>query len=462
MNIINVPTSTYAMPNVNINSGKGTEFKSDFQHNKKSAEEVSKQFWKPWTDTLTNPQKEALENINKPTDSKDINSVLDIYGENTNLLPVDFPEENNEVKENINNIDEALTSSLTKIPQTTVVYLTIAGEDFNDTNYRPSNNSKKIDRDKVKSLSSNFKYGISEKYMKVSLSENKNDDSGEFKWRIEVPKGTNMGYLNPDSLILQRGIGLDQINLSVIEQNGKEYIRVNAKLVSKQKINQQIIVEKSKLNNSWNKTFGMPAETEFIDFRLNNQNASLVVLQANSLLNELRVNVPNRILKRVFEFMREKDGKIIFTDSNMVGIKEGINPLSQTSKTLQENFFAKGLYNRENRTIIFKGASTSINGLKGMQCDDFIHEFAHALDYYVGKMIFSKPNVTLSDSLGFQDVFNAEKNKLTEYAKINHHEFWAEACVQYFSNKPEIREKFKVDASETFNFIDEIIQELKK
>ncbi|WP_423748571.1 anthrax toxin lethal factor-related metalloendopeptidase, partial [Bacillus cereus] len=54
------------------------------------------------------------------------------------------------------------------------------------------------------------------------------------------------------------------------------------------------------------------------------------------------------------------------------------------------------------------------------------HEFGHVLDRFAGQKLLSM-NTGLSQNEQFLNIFKLENDKLTDYAKKNSSEFWAEA-----------------------------------
>ncbi|OJD84194.1 hypothetical protein A9486_23950 [Bacillus anthracis] len=86
----------------------------------------------------------------------------------------------------------------------------------------------------------------------MNLTETHEKNSGLLKWRIKLPKGTSVGHINKNQLILDRNIGLKIFNSRVVRKEGKECIRIEATLIPKERVDKIIEINEIKLNNDFN------------------------------------------------------------------------------------------------------------------------------------------------------------------------------------------------------------------
>ncbi|MGG1148180.1 ADP-ribosyltransferase [Bacillus wiedmannii] len=444
-------------------------FKADFAHDKIGAERWAKEHFNRWKNDLSSGQVKLFDELKTPAkpDEYHINRELKATGGDINRRAIDEEgqtiekEKTERYKREIDTIDKALRNTAGKTSNKMYVYKDMKLEDLNqtkETELVDSINPNIIDIEKLKDFKNNFNYGISSDYLIVNLSERQGGNNGILKWRIELPAGTHAGHLDEDRLVLQRNQGLEISGVTVINQKGKEYIRINAKLVTRDKINEKIQRTQSDLNKSWNEALGLPESTEFIKFELNDRYASSVIEGARAMLHEMGSNVPNNVIKNAVHYMLEKNGGFIFTDNGLGNLPESYHPADPTKQILDYYNNSKGSYNPENGTLILNGIIKSINGDVGMSSGPFIHEFGHVVDNLAAKHIGSK--AFISESAEFEKIFQKEMHNLTPYAKSNEQAFFAEAFRMRFSNDFKEREKLETDAPETSGFINDNINKI--
>nr|AQM56943.1 Vip2Ac-like protein 1 [Bacillus thuringiensis] len=444
-------------------------FKPDFAHDKIGAEKWAMEYYKKWTNSLSSTHIKSIEELKSPAKpgEYDINRELKATGGDINRRPIDQEgqtkeqEKTDRYKKDIDTIDKALSNKEGKTTNKMYVYKDMKLSDLNtikDNDLIDSMHPNRIDAEKFKDFKNNFNYGLSSDYLIVNLSEREGGDNGILKWRIELPAGTNTGHLDEDRLVLQRNTGLEINNVTIINQKGKEYIRINAKLVAKGKIDVKVKTAEADLNKSWNEILNLPEGTEFIRFEVNDRYASSVTEGAQFMLHELANNVPNNIIKNVVEYMVEKKGGFIFTDNGLGNLPESYYPEDPTKPLLDYHNDSKGIYNSENGILILNGILKSINGDAGMSSGPLKHEFGHALDNFAAKHIGSNANI--SDDPKFTNIYFKEFHQLTPYAKSNEQEFFAEAFRMMFSTDPKEREQVETKAPETFKFISNQINQI--
>lgn len=442
-------------------------FKTDFEHDKVGAEKWAKEYYKKWNDSLPKEQVDSLKELKDPSsEDYNINITLKFLGGDINNRPIDGKEITERYKKDIEAIDKALNNRAGKTSDKMYVYKDMEIYDFNKMfpeGIVDSSNSNKIDMNKLKDFKKNLSYGISSDYLIVKLAERTGGEEGTLKWRIEIPSGTKTGHLGEDQLVFERNTGLEITNIKVINQQGKEYVRIDAKLVAKDKIDARIKETEVSLNKSWNELFGLPPSTQFIQLRASDRFASSVMEGVRSQINEMVSNVPNHLVRRIVDYMVEKNGKFIFTDNLIRNIPEAYFPQEPTKETLNKYMNeVKGIFNNHNRDLIVRGYSEGSGVIHADNVETLTHEFGHAFDYYLSHLFqLDQQGRAISDYKKFQDIFAKEGNNLTEYGKTSSAEYFAETFMMMHSNNPEIRAEVKQKAPETFKYITDLIEGLK-
>lgn len=444
------------------------EKEQDVKENIKQEQDVKKwaeRYYKKWMGSLSSKQKESLNELKNPASEEyNINLLLKYTDGDVNRRPLDVSiESTKRYKEDIEAIDHALSNPAGKTANKIDVYTDMDVFDLNNMDEKElidPMNPNKIDREKLRIFKTNFTYGLSNNYLIVDLHEKQDGNTSILKWHIELPAGTNTGYLGNNQLVLQRNTGLEIGEIQVIDQHGKEYIRINAKLVNKDVIDTKIQMAQSKLNQSWNSLLKLPVNTEFFKFEVNNRYASSITEGALPTIHEMMSNIPNNLVQKVTNFMLEKNGKFILTDKFIRNTPEAYYPRKPISDVLDRYDGIKGIFNEQNRTLIMSAPSTSIEGDHGMSVRTLTHEFGHAVDYYIASIIGMKERMACSDHPLFKGIFQKEGNNLTEYGKTNAQEFFADTFMMIYSNNPNERTEVLQKAPETFKFINNLIQEI--
>lgn len=458
-----------------LRAGSSELFKPDFARDKVGAEKWAKEHYKKWGNLLKNSDEKVINELKEPADSKiyDINETLKKTGGDIYRLPNMKDEEKEIIKkyeDDLKRIDRVLRLEEGKLVNKTYIYKDMKLPTFNEVpekDFKDPFNPNKLDMIKVQKLKNYFEYGIFSDYLIGNLSEREGGDSGLLKWRIELPAGTNSGYLGEDQLFLKMNTAVEIKDVKVINQKGKEYIRIEAKIVPLGDIDAKVYREELKLQESWNSRLNIDSTKKFIQLQLDGRFASSITGGVDHLIQVLWNQVPQNLVQKVTNSMSEVGGKIVFTDTSLSYMQDAIFPQFQTANNVDFFKDIKGVYNPFNRTMVYDGVSGTGNedaeGKKkdvyGMDVETFIHEFGHAVDYFYGDGNRHNPKAA-SDTGKFQEIFKKEGNNLTEYGNNDSGEFFAEAFRMMFSSDSRDKEKVETKAPETFKFINKLIQEV--
>ncbi len=288
--------------------------------------------------------------------------------------------------------------------------------------------------------------------MIVDINERPALDNERLKWRIQLSPDTRAGYLENGKLILQRNIGLEIKDVQIIKQSEKEYIRIDAKVVPKSKIDTKIQEAQLNINQEWNKALGLPKYTKLITFNVHNRYASNIVESAYLILNEWKNNIQSDLIKKVTNYLVDGNGRFVFTDITLPNIAEQYTHQDE----IYEQVHSKGLYVPESRSILLHGPSKGVE-LRN-DSEGFIHEFGHAVDDYAGYLLDKNQSDLVTNSKKFIDIFKEEGSNLTSYGRTNEAEFFAEAFRLMHSTDHAERLKVQKNAPKTFQFINDQIK----
>ncbi|AAM26117.1 anthrax toxin lethal factor [Bacillus anthracis] len=404
---------------------------------------------------LSEKEKEFLKKLKLDIQPYDINQRL----QDTGGL-IDSPSINLDVrkqyKRDIQNIDALLHQSI----GSTLYNKIYLYENMNINNLTAtlgadlvdSTDNTKINRGIFNEFKKNFKYSISSNYMIVDINERPALDNERLKWRIQLSPDTRAGYLENGKLILQRNIGLEIKDVQIIKQSEKEYIRIDAKVVPKSKIDTKIQEAQLNINQEWNKALGLPKYTKLITFNVHNRYASNIVESAYLILNEWKNNIQSDLIKKVTNYLVDGNGRFVFTDITLPNIAEQYTHQDE----IYEQVHSKGLYVPESRSILLHGPSKGVE-LRN-DSEGFIHEFGHAVDDYAGYLLDKNQSDLVTNSKKFIDIFKEEGSNLTSYGRTNEAEFFAEAFRLMHSTDHAERLKVQKNAPKTFQFINDQIK----
>lgn len=434
----------------------------DFKNDKEEAEKWAETAYSKWKKDLKKEEVKSLEVLKNPIDDEeevyDINGTLKLFGGDVTKRPIGGEEKTERYLKDLKNIEEALQRKEGKLKNALYVYKNDSLSNFaniDDSLFQNSDGT--LNKEKVKELKDNITSGINNEFLICDISDTPNKKNELIKWKIEVPKGTASGHLSENNLVLDRNLGIEVKNVRIVIQKGKEHIQIDSKVVPGEKIEQRNRELSKQLNMEIVDLLNLPTNTNFLDLRFLGLSGSVVSGQSRELLQNLASQVDNRGLGKVIKFMTEKNGKLIILDSNLVSAKESLGLLDATEENLREIYTAGGAYRKETRTIIINATNSFKNGAK-LDTGDLIHEFGHGMDYYVGDLLAPGKMKTISDSQGFNRIYNKEKDNLTQYGKKNTHEFFAEAYRLMHSKNVKDREFVKDNAPETYEFIQQVIE----
>ncbi|NBJ47155.1 hypothetical protein C6N01_13155 [Enterococcus faecalis] len=312
-----------------------------------------------------------------------------------------------------------------------------------------------IDRESFLQLKSDLDYGSYSSYLVTNIAEETGGDN-RIKLRIFVPKGTPSAYDGNNRIIFDKNSRLEFRDLTIITQNGKEYIRINASLVEKSKIDNKIAKEKDQVNREFNLRTGIFGTRESIEFVFDGMASSISI---NEIGKELKIALDvmhPQLARAIFHYTHtENGGKVIFTDLPIWALSTSLKiPIENNQDS------ASGLYDRKSGNIYirmpFSLNKHTLNPDSDPAHNTIIHEVGHAFDTYYGSIV-GNTNGWISNSSIFQKIYDEEFDKLTVYGRENSFEFFAEAFRLYHVSPDELKK-----APKTYEYINELINNIIK
>ncbi|OPA21270.1 hypothetical protein BHL53_27020 [Bacillus cereus] len=415
---------------------------SDFGYDKDSAKEWAKSHKERLNNDLTPNEKNAVQILDIPREINghiyDINKVLKDTGGNVSRLPI--ADEKGEIDETLlDRIDKyrtldkelgnAFKKTSTKIPNRMTVYNHIDPEDLGISYKEVWDGNYNINSSKAEELIENiYEYGLDSSYMSVSASYNRNTEN-LILLKLDLPKGTSVipvGDGNSDTLHLSKDLGfMITKEMSVIVLNGRDILSIDATYISKEEIENEVSpIMKSMentVNNLWNATLDIPANTNIFEFRFAGTFTSGKINWAQKAIEDCVLNktsslsVKKDILLDITNYILENEGKIIFTDISLGYCPEMQLILEDKLNEEGINYFnsATGLTNVNDRYI-------AINNSKPVDYSrtrkTLVHEMGHIRDRQLGERIYGE-KIMLSSKNDNKNGFLHDLVK-TEYDKL--------------------------------------------
>ncbi|MCM3222911.1 hypothetical protein M3644_24415 [Bacillus cereus] len=424
----------------------------DFEGKKEDAEKWGQEQYLDWQHNKLN--KDELKLIKKYSNDFRLSKQIDILLEKTRGKITDIDYYFGE----INLLDKALQKEKTN--HKLYVYQRVDEEHFGyDKNFLKSGMEINHNNFEI------FKEGLVDNhailnmhgYMETSLhGETSNlSQAPPIYIRIEVPEGVSSGYIGgvqenkgENNFLLERGQAIQILDASIINQKGREFIKLEAKLIPKEKLKQVIEQYNEELNNelALNKEY-----PDLIHMDLTGRWITDYYIQTKDVVQSIK-NINHNLLLTLQKFAADiPDGTphLIIAD-----YKPTEHEAFEHMKGNPEDDNALGLHKTDggHNTIV-----SLLNNIIQEQDEHLttLHELGHAVDDLIFKQI-SKGDV-------FNMIYQKEKDFFPNdggagsHAKSDVEEFFAE-CFGYYYLNNDSREKLKNGAPTTYNFFEKGLQ----
>ncbi|MGU3443841.1 hypothetical protein ACLBXI_29305 [Bacillus cereus] len=348
--------------------------KSEFKEftDKRQAVEFLQQEFKDFSNTLTIEQKGVLRDVKDPTSTKltEVNKELEMYRGNQTLM-------SEQTKRFSRLIDSSLNNATLK--ENLYVHVPLTSEEIGISNLYLPNHT--IDTTKVKQLLKDFNYGILNKFLTVTLTKQNTSVEKPVVLKLGISKGTNVGYLDEERLLVSRDHGIEITKSGMSKDNTS--IELEGVLVPKEEINQKIKQAENNLNEAYKDLAA--TEKPLLSFEINGFYASSVVSRAKELFLALTQNIKSSIISSCVKKMDDTNrGAFLFTDK----------VLKNYYNKADESFLAfyspteKRLYIEVNQMYhLSSGRLDPLTMTGGQDIDSIIHEFGHAVDHLLLNLV---------------------------------------------------------------------------
>ncbi|MGH0590563.1 ADP-ribosyltransferase [Bacillus mycoides] len=416
----------------------------DFERDKEKAREWAEKRYSGWQKDL---DKNEREEISRYGNNIDVANEINMHLEDTRGEVL----EDSKFKKSIEEIDKALKNEKTDQPM--YVYHRV-NENFFGLEVGSLRSGVEINLEKFTEFKKDFVEPQSilkeNGYINASLHGESPNLSKEpsIYIKLKVPQGVHGGYIGnflakeeANDFLIERGQGIQISNASIINQKGREFIKLEAELITDEKLKNEL----EKYNKELNDELGLNlvhldlTERFFSSNYKTAQEAVKAIKGINTDFLEEAIDVLNidyekeylldlvddKITKyESFKFLAGKDSNQLDPDGNPIKYDD-INGLH--------------LSLRDHATIVnFKKSPEPIL--------DTLHELGHALD----DLIF----FTISEKQEFTQIHQEEQPSFLPdpYFK-SRKEYFAECFAYYYSPDSNLKNKLKVEAEQSYNFI---------
>ena len=433
--VFNTEIPTYASSEMGAISSE-QDFKPNFRNtDKEEAKIYSKNRYEKWSENFSLKERKIVESFKKPSHT---NELLRKYRGNINQMKLMASRDSTDPKlaHAVSEIDEM--NRLIKNPENLTlekqtVYTRFSATDFG---YESNSDLEKglldLDLKHVNEFKRGFQYGKFPDLRVGSLTEETDGLLTSFfsKERIlvelTVPKGIYMGHLGNGQVIFPSGYAMKLVdsNISVITQNGKKILKMKAKVVKKEEIDDEILHQQHVINKVVAISLRAKGISEkdiakindLITFNFTGLNASLAIKNSQKAILDLVNNdyMPSNLIKDCF-LKLQKDIGFLFVETPIQMREELLGSTIIPNDVSEGPFIRINATPQSNLSAFDEHLSTS---------GTVLHEFGHL----IAKKIL---NDVAKDDI-FKRLYEEEKNNMTKintyngYAKTNPDEFFAE------------------------------------
>ncbi|SPT76334.1 MULTISPECIES: ADP-ribosyltransferase [Bacillus cereus group] len=322
-----------------------------------------------------------------------------------------------QIQHDFNLLKNIVENHAVKIPQSMYVYKELTAHEVGLTKQILQEQTHQIDKEQYTAFQKEFQYGISRSFMLTNLSPLHQDHAdAPLILKLEIPRGTPLTYVTENTMMLPQDQGIEIVKKTVItDQQGKEKIQLEGKIVSKQEIVQKIKNVETALNTQFKQLIN--SNHALVTFEIDGFYASSMLSRSETMIKEVTQNIPNALLIHCLTQMNP-NGALFFTDKPLDNYIEHVD----NSRS--------GLYDPATQRIYLQVNNLSHIEEKGQDLSTILSTFGYAIDY------LGKEHVTLSQTAEFKAIYEAEKDNLKS---ANAQEFFTHAVRDMFANDMQLR-----------------------
>ncbi|MEJ9209685.1 anthrax toxin lethal factor-related metalloendopeptidase, partial [Paenibacillus larvae] len=339
-----------------------------------------------------------------------------------------------QLKKQIKQMDIMIKQPVNQLKERQIIYTHFDPTDLgysDELQMLVGNRDNRLDPGKIKTVLTEYKYGNLTDLKTGNLTLSGGETGQHYVAELELPKGTYLGHFGDGQTVLPTDYAIEiSHNVfnkpKIIVENGKQVIKVKARLIKKEEIEHKVKETEAALNKMLNK------DTDFVRLDIGGGFESYTIDHAKKAINALIKQLPSKLLTDAVD---ELDS-VVFQD---VKISEH-NPRGLFS------VLDNKVYLRMNHEIFIQHLDQSTVPSTGL-----IHEMGHVVDV-----------VLLNDtskSARFNAIYEEEKNNITslvtykDYAKSNAQEFFAEVFKAMYSTDSKQQDAVKKEAPKAVDYI---------
>ena len=427
---------------------KDTRRPNNFFADKDEAKKWADIYYKPFNNMLSIEQKNAVKSLESVEEY-----MLDRGSNTTNYEKTTEGEKN--VK-NINHLRNALEKKKGRILEDLVVYQTLNISDYlkmdtSDLFVGNTPNDTNINELKEKMVSGFFP--ALQKFELTSNGKSTESQTGRVKLELTLPKGTNTGFFDSNSIFIEDATAFEVDDIKVITDDNTKFLKIKAHLISREKVQSVISENEQFANDLLNSAFGFPPTTKMLTFHFEGLTAVYGSIKAVEVIENFleNKNMPDDLKKHLMEYMLQNNNGsgIVFSDVLFKVLDQAQIPGFE----FPEWFYTPSLsITKPNLpSYIFLRAPEKIEETNGLirpnnLNEAFLHELGHIFDQMCG---MGRNNYTEIFTGTVNQIFGIEKEDISSLGKEDIQNFWAEFFRYSYSTDQNIRQIYQ----ELNNFI---------
>ncbi|WP_242309749.1 hypothetical protein [Bacillus cereus group sp. BfR-BA-01524] len=466
--LFNTELPTYASFEMGASSSE-QNFKPNFRNtDKEEAKIYSKNRYEKWSKDFSPKEKKMIESFKKNSPT---NELLRKYRGNISRMKLMASRDSTDQKlaHVVSEIEEM--NKIIKKPENLTLEKQIVYTRFSATDFGYESNSDlekgllDLDMKHVNEFKRGFQYGKFPDLRVGSLMEGTDGLLSSFfsteriLVELTVPKGIYMGHLGDGQVIFPSDYAMKLVdsNITAITQNGRELLKMKAKVVKKEEIEEEILHQQHVINKVVAIALRAKGISEkdienindIITFNFTGLNASLAIKNSQKAILDIVNNdyMPSNLIKDCF-LKLQKDIGFLFEETPIHMREELLGTTIIPNNLSERPFIRINATPQSNLSVFNEHLSTS---------GTVLHEFGHL----IAKKILN--NVANDDT--FKRLYKEEKNNITKintdngYAKKNPDEFFAEVFKSMVSmgnqnhNGNLYRESIEKEVPKTVEFI---------
>lgn len=404
---------------------------NNFAEDKEAAKKWADSFYDGFNKSLTLQQKESLKEI--PEIEKAMLSRgndLSRYNKNEAQYSYYF--------DNITNLNKALDTRKGVLTEDLVVYKTVKLDSYLKMNtgmlFESPTSTYKDQVDKLKTLMTE---GLISSLYEFDLTSNGASSlikDGNLKLELTLPKGTNTGFKDSNSIFIQDNYGFKVDSFNIITEKNRKYISIKASLVPRDQVQEIIDKTETETNEILNAAMGFPDDEKLVSFKFEGLTATVGAKTSKETILNF-VNNPKMsqdLKKRLMDEMRSVNKSGILFSDLFVHALDQLQGINLGPEYADSRMHGATLRNKNQHLYVYINSPGTMGDINKQPVNAstefgiFIHELGHVFDYICGSSGMNVRKYTEKNASTFNLIYDKEKALISLYGQSKPVEFWAE------------------------------------